>query len=91
MITKELLAKAIASSHQDCQGSEGCLHASAISELPEEVDEAISGSILSAISLGSPERAPESVFFHGLHVGYRLRQLEYAPIATASIGKEVVN
>lgn len=81
-ITKDLLTQAIMTAHHECRGSEeGCIHAAAVSECTKLVDR----TILRAIEALSDEpeadeaRIMLSVFFHGMHVGYRLNQLVSLP------------
>ena len=74
MITRELLEQAIATAHEQC--GETCIHQEAVGEAKEALNLALANALEVALHPGID---PGLFFFHmGLHVGYRLHQLEYA-------------
>lgn len=83
MLNKELIEQAIATAHQECATPEGCVHAKAFDEAFDVVSRDTLRAGLIAMTSDNPILA---LWYHAVHVGYRLRQLETEPIQ-----KEKVN
>lgn len=74
MVTKEQVLDALASSHVECTKShDGCVHAASFEGSEQELNEHVIKASLVAMSGPNPAL---SMWFIGLHVGYRLRELE---------------
>lgn len=78
-ITKELLQQALSSSHAMCDTKEGCIHANAFAGAMEDAEAGIQDAVMSAMMMGDLTKVPFSIFFSGVHAGYRLHQLETTP------------
>ena len=82
MITPDLVLQALKTCQEPCK--DACLHADACEEMHNEIEHAILVSVRYALEQGvSPAIM---TFMTGLHVGYRLHQLE-----TTATPKELVN
>ena len=81
VIPKELLLEAIATSHTGCIN--GCIHADAVQALQDEVERTVVDAATAALMTGNSPSL--SVFLHGIHVGYHLRELETKPIDQTAV------
>lgn len=78
VITKEMLKQAIEESHNECYSNDTCYHAKAFNELGKErfLGEHLLGIIQADMEATKRDHGSvEGLFFHGVHVGYRLHQL----------------
>lgn len=77
MIDKQLFEAALATAHEQCSAAPNgqCIHIQAINESKDALTKALAVALEVAMEAGVD---PATFFFHmGLHVGYRLHQLEY--------------
>ena len=80
MITPELFQQAIAKGADPCKGEEGCIHEAAMHANVKALEAEIEKCIFYAVKEGaSPTML---VFSAGIHIGYRLAQLETEPAST---------
>lgn len=73
MITSQLMKQAIETSDRHCHG-ESCPHTNAMAEIGEFVFRHIATTGMESMSNGISPSA--MIFSEGVHVGYRLRELE---------------
>jgi hypothetical protein len=74
LVSKEQVLDALAHSHDACaKNPDGCVHAAALKGSEQELNEHLIKCAL--LSVGSTNPAL-SMWFVGLHVGYRLHELE---------------
>lgn len=77
MITKELVVKALETSHTgNCRGESGCIHADGFAESYKEVMAYLLDLMMNPTQQNN---LPLAILFAGAHVGYRLHQLELEP------------
>jgi hypothetical protein len=86
MITPELVKQAIESAHSACE--KDCIHYQGIIGAEKEVAAMLLATLF--VTGGAPNANPPlSLFAVGLHVGYRLRELEEAqqekPVAQSEV------
>ena len=75
MITTEMFQKALKTAHEPCR--EDCVHADAFQESEKVIEEEIAKCVGYALTTGvSPALMLLSA---GIHIGYRLHQLEIEP------------
>lgn len=80
-ITPELLTQAVETAHDTCTND--CIHADAMQAIESELGAKIGALIVREITAG---RDPIfSIFFYGLHVGYRLSQLVSTPLPSDKV------
>lgn len=73
MITADSLRTAIKTSHDHCKGANGCVHADAFAECGSDIEAYAVQSQSSPLAQFDPILA---AIFQGVHLGYRLHQLE---------------
>jgi predicted amino acid dehydrogenase len=78
MITKEMFKQALETSHNSCDTPEGCIHAEAAADNSDAMMERVIDAVMGAKDTGASPGL--GIFYMGLHVGYRLRQLELEPV-----------
>jgi hypothetical protein len=83
MITKELVERALETSHDACATDAGCIHAEGVSQAEDAIHKSLLELLTSCFT--NPLAAPLHIFYAGLHVGYRLRDLETTPLTPKEI------
>jgi len=78
MITPDLMRRAIETAGAHCE--DGCPHADAFPPNAEALTRAVGMAITAAMASGKSPAA--MIFSEGVHVGYRLRELELEPTTT---------
>lgn len=74
MITPDLMREAITSMSVNCEGEEGCPHNDALIANAKILDSVIGAAIAHALT---EHKSPSILIFsEGVHIGYRLHQLE---------------
>lgn len=89
MITPDMLTEALKTAHSTCEGEGGCIHADAYDALIQGNSKDLSIFLQAAIITGLELRNDPTLtlFYAGLHAGYRLRQIE----ESQPLPKEKVN
>ena len=77
MITPDLFLQALKRGAEPCEGEAGCIHEVAMTAHTKTMEGEIEKCLRYALSSGvSPSMM---IFSAGIHIGYRLAQLEVAP------------
>jgi len=81
MITKELLKRALDTATDNCTGeTNGCVHGPAVDQLRKELEREMGIVVAQCLIVGASPTW--GLFDMGMHVGYRLHQLETDPTPT---------